>query len=84
MGDMLYAVCSTGNLITGTNRPQECDSDEKWYLTLWRMLSADVYSAFRAAIDDHKDAGVLADFDNYVDDIIERLEREYDLADWDN
>lgn len=40
--DLLYAVASTGNLTTGTNRPIGCDggpaSDEEWYWTLWSEL----------------------------------------------
>lgn len=93
-GDMLYAVCSTGNLTTGTNCPVTDykdlnDRDRKWYLTLWRSLSADVYSALRAACDEqcypggHEDISVLSEFDEYIDSIVERLEHEYGLEDWD-
>jgi hypothetical protein len=49
-GCMLYAVCSTGGLSTGTDRPTVCEGcDEKWYLHLWRGLSADVGCARRSA-----------------------------------
>lgn len=41
--DMLYAVCSTGGLTTGTIRPQFGDdgypaSDEEWYWMIWNEL----------------------------------------------
>jgi len=42
MGDMLYAVCSTGGLTIGTIRPRGCDTDEKWYLSIWIDLAGDV------------------------------------------
>ena len=88
MGDLLYAVSSTRNLTIGTIRPVGCDSDEKWYLTLWRDLSADVWNAVRAAKkgyngeSDKVDYPILVRFEAYVDSIVERLEREYDLEDW--
>ena len=51
---MLYAVCSTGGLTTGTNCPvidytNELDRKRKHYLTIWRGLSADVGYAERLA-----------------------------------
>ncbi len=46
---LLYAVASTGGLTTGTHRPWACDSDEKWYLTLWRGFSSDIGIAVRTA-----------------------------------
>jgi len=88
MGDMVYAVSSTGNLTTGTIRPAGCDSDEQWYLNLWCDLSADLCNAVRAAKkgyngqSDKDDYPVLVRFEDYVDSIIERLEREYGLEDW--
>ncbi len=88
MGDLLYAVSSTQNLTTGTIRPSGCDSDEKWYLSLWRDLSADAGCAVRAAKmgyngqSDKDDYPVLVRFEAYVDSIVERLEREYGLEDW--
>jgi len=66
--DLLYAVCSTGNLTTGTIRPLGCDSDEKWYLTLWRELSADVGRAARAARDrviDFEELDDPSEYDEY-------------------
>jgi hypothetical protein len=53
-GCMLYAVCSTGGLTTGTNCPvldytDDADRDQKWYYSIWCDLSADVGSAECAA-----------------------------------
>lgn len=50
MGDMLYAVCSTGGLTTGTNCPvtdftDSDDRDQKWYYSIWLDLASDVGSA---------------------------------------
>ena len=89
---LLYAVSSTGGLTTGTHRPTCCDSDEKWYLHLWRGLASDVWYAVCAAKptcnaeDDEvgcEDYPALVQFEDWVDCIVERLEREYDLTDWD-
>jgi len=89
---MLYAVSSTGNLTTGTHRPVGCDSDEKWYLHIWRRFSVDVCLAVRAAgagcnadaHDDGHDADypALVEFESWVDSTVERLEREYGLDNW--
>lgn len=49
VNDMLYAICSTGGLTTGSIRPSGCDTPEKWYLTLWRELAVDASFAARAA-----------------------------------
>ena len=88
---MLYAVTSTGNLTTGTDCPAGCDGDEeKWYLHIWRELSADLDVVIQMAREgisgesDLADAANLAVFKTWVDDlIIPRLEDEYGLADWD-
>jgi len=87
---MLYAVTSTGNLTTGTDCPAGCDGDEeKWYLHIWRELSADLGVVVGMAREgnngesDEADATVLAEFEYWVDAIVARLEVEYDLADWD-
>jgi len=88
MGDLLYAVSSTQNLTIGTIRPAGCDSDEKWYLTLWRDLAADVWNAACAAKmgyngeSDKDDYPVLVRFEAYADGIVEQLEREYGLEGW--
>lgn len=92
---MLYAVSSTGNLTTGTHRPGECDSDEKWYLTLWRGLACDVSLAARSAAkglnapedggdgdghdDDYPD---LVEFEAWTDSIVDQLSMEYGLENW--
>jgi hypothetical protein len=92
---MLYAVCSTGNLKTGTHRPMSCDTDEKWYLHLWRGLASNVWRAVCSAqkgynaCDDggdgnghDRDYPALVEFEEWVDCVVERLGGEYDLADW--
>jgi len=53
-GSMLYAVCSTGGLRTGTNCPvsdytDEDDRKRKWYVALWRNLSSEVLESHRIA-----------------------------------
>jgi hypothetical protein len=93
MDCMLYAVCSTGNLTTGTYPPRGCDSDEQWYLTIWRGLASDLGCTVRQAQkafdadcmhpDDYDDIPELAEFEDWVDDQVIRLERSYGLADWD-
>ena len=85
MDCMLRAVTSTGNLTTGTIRPAGCTTNEKWYLQIWRELSCDLSRAVRTAIDSdsHDDALLLAEFEKWADDVIERLEEEYNLAEWD-
>ena len=58
-GCMLYAVCSSGGLYTGSQRPTNDDgypaSDEEWYYGLWIALSGDVHyaavSARKACVD---------------------------------
>ncbi len=81
---MLYAVSSTGGLTTGTRLPRGCDTDEQWYLTVWRELSHDVgctvRQASRSGCDDLQE---LADFEDWVDGQVIRLERSYGLAGWD-
>jgi len=89
-GCMLYAVSSTGGLTLGSIRPEGCETEEKWYLTLWRNLSADMYRARRCAGDDqaypegHEDIPALCEFDEWVDEQVDQLEESYGLADWDN
>ncbi len=87
--DLLYAVSSTGGLTTGTIRPAGCDSDEKWYLTLWRKLYADVTLArinAQIAEDEGWDGGadfyILSEFEDWVDSVCVDLSEEYDLEDW--
>lgn len=89
IGCMLYAVSSTGGLTLGTLRPEGCDTKEKWYLTLWRNLAADVYHTRRCAGDEkcypegHEDMPAICEFEEWVDNVIIRLEESYGLADWD-
>ena len=91
MSCMLRAVTSTGNLTTGPRSPTGCDGDEeKWYLQIWRNLSADLGCAVDTARGGHNgesdeaDFLVLSAFETWVDNvIIPRLEDEHGLADWD-
>jgi hypothetical protein len=89
ISDKLYAVCSTGNLTTGTIRPACCDCDEKWYFTIWLDLSTDIGLAARAASrglngpSDAVDCAVLSEFEAWADCIVDRLLDEYGLEDWD-
>ena len=89
--DLLYAICSTGGLTTGTNRPLDCDTDEKWYLTLWRGLSVDVCRAKMSARvaesegwDGGEDYDTFVYFEDWVDAVCERLAEEYNLTEWEN
>jgi len=84
---MLRAVSSTGNLTIGTHRPRGCDTDEKWYLTIWRRLLNDIGYVIRLAeksgCTDLNDLADLVDFDIWVDEQVARLEWSYRLANWD-
>jgi len=83
-GSMFYAVSSTGNLTIGTHPPRGCDTNEKWYLTLWRDLACDAsYTAIAASNEDHDDYSVLQEFEDWCDVRVTRLEESYGLADWD-
>ena len=89
MSDMLYAVSSTGGLTLGTTRPVGCETDEQWYLTIWRDLSVDTACALRAAYEVREsnnpevdDYGDLWDFNKWVNGIVERLEESYNLVGW--
>ena len=78
---MLRAVSSTGGLTLGNRRPMGCDTDEKWYLTIWRNLAADVYHTRCACLGPGRSA--LSKFEFWVDDQVELLEESYGLSDWD-
>jgi hypothetical protein len=85
---MLRAVASTRNLTIGTRRPGGCDSDEKWYLTIWRELSCDIGHAVSLSrrdngYSDDDEVRDLIEFEDWVDFQIERLEESYGLSDWD-
>ncbi len=88
MNCMLYAVLSTRNLTLGAYRPRGCVTDEQWYLTIWRDLSSDVYSAVcvaekgQAYPEGHGDLDGLCDFEVWINEQIERLEESYGLANW--
>ena len=95
MGDLLYAVASTGNLTTGDRRPMGCDSEEEWYLVLWERLTNDVGHAAHCAKRGHnaadlggdgsghdRDYPLLVEFETYADEITKRLSTEYGLDEW--
>jgi hypothetical protein len=100
LNDLLYAVSSTGGLTLGNRRPPDCDTDEKWYLSLWWELSSDITHANRLArrgFDQLSEEGKqecrdnffglgrhkkLSEFEEWVDDIAERLAEEYGLTEW--
>jgi len=90
MGCMLYAVSSTGGLTIGTIRPRGCDTDEKWYYSIWRDLSVDVMSARRAAEsacnDYDEDYDDCSEFDELRADYEAQLRADYealrDFEDW--
>ncbi|RLB70467.1 MAG: hypothetical protein DRH04_03540 [Deltaproteobacteria bacterium] len=82
--DMLYAVCSTGGLTLGTIRPLGCDTDEQWYLHIWRGFAIDLGIAAQAALEcpDGDDDIELAKWEAWADGIVYELERDYGLEDW--
>ena len=85
--DMLYAINSTGGLTLGSLRPSGCDTDEKWYLSIWRELSCDVGYARRGASklptkEGQREFRKLEKFEKWVEEIVAKLEAEYGLADW--
>jgi hypothetical protein len=94
---MLYAVSSTGGLTLGNRRPGDCDSDEKWYYTIWCDLAYDVTYAVRAArkglnAHDESDGGdgeghdadypILVEFEEWADAQVEALADSYGLEEW--
>lgn len=77
---LLYAIASTGGLTTGDYPPRGCDSDEQWYLTIWRNLADDV---FHVSLEDNDDRRELLEFEFWVNEQVARLEESYGLANWD-
>lgn len=90
--DLLYAITSSGGLTTGNIRPLGCTTDEQWYLQLWRELSCDLGRAARLAESTRgrfkdcllyvRDASVLTEFENWVDELCDTLADEYNLENW--
>lgn len=84
--DILYAVCSSGNLLTGTHRPRDEDgnpmSDEAWYLSLWDDLDCSLRRLVRT-LEAHKstddDLDSLKSFQAYAERISDQLRTEYNL-----
>jgi hypothetical protein len=84
MGCMLRAVSSTGGLTMGTLRPEGCDTEEKWYLTIWRELASDLdYNARMAFKGGEEDYAALACAEAWADDICDQIAEAYGLEDWD-
>jgi len=94
-GCMLYAVSSSGGLFTGTDAPVGCNSDQEWYITLWRDLSVDVGRARRSASEAYEDlvadtydgefamdVDCLGEYEDWVDKVCSDLEASYGLSDW--
>ena len=83
---MFYAVTSTGNFTTGRIRPRDCDTDEQWYLKLWRDLNCEAYRNSRVACrvkgSLHDDAETLIAFEEWTADTLDRLTVEYGLEGW--
>ena len=89
---MLYAITSSGGLLTGHIRPLGCTTDEQWYLQLWRNLSCDLGLAacmaesergrYRECTSYVHDASVLTEFETWTDELCETLASEYDLEEW--
>lgn len=75
-------VASMGNLTLATPiRPLGCDTPEKWYLHIWRELSADVWRACKLAIDSDADYSDLTELEAFVNNVVEVLESAYGLED---
>jgi hypothetical protein len=67
----------------GTIRPVGCDTDEKWYLNIWRGFASDLgYTAMSARKGDDDDADDLEKWESWVDGKCDDLEEEYGLEDW--
>ncbi len=82
MDCMLRAIASTGGLTLGSTRPRGCDTDEKWYLTIWREFASDLgYNAHLARLGN--DYPELACAEAWADDICDQLAESYSLEDWD-
>lgn len=85
--DMLYAVASTGGLTLGSIRPPGCETDEKWYLTIWQNFAVDVMYATRMAEGNgnrppHDDLPALRRMEEWADSIVEQATAEYGLENW--
>ncbi len=80
---LMYAVSSTGNLTTGSIRSRGCETDQEHYLDIWRSLAVDVTHTKQAAEEVyHEDSFSLSEFEEYADNIVEKLEKEYNLTGW--
>jgi hypothetical protein len=83
--DILYAVCSSGNLLLGNRRPLDDDgnrmSDEAWYLSLWDELDCSLRRLCRQCEGrkDIDDLDSLKRFQAYAEETSDRLRVEYDL-----
>ena len=79
---MLYAISSTENLTTGSIKPPRAETDEQWYLGLWRELSMEIYRNIKAAREyEPGDVDALTRFDGFVDGKIAEMEADFGLTD---
>jgi len=75
---------TTRSLTLGSIRPKCCDTEEKWYLTIWReFANALDYDARLARKSGSEDYPKLACAKAWVDDICDELAESYGLEDWD-
>jgi len=80
---MLRAVSSTGGLTLGSIRPSGCDTDEKWYLAIWREFANDLgYCARVAFKHGNDDSYELECAEGWADDVCGALAKSYGLEDW--
>lgn len=88
--DMLYAVASTGNLTTGTNRPidngqfdndREPMTDQQWYLHLFYKLVWSIKDCIQAIAEnpDIKPDMRLQDFARWTEARIQELHADYGI-----
>lgn len=84
-GCILYAVASTGNLTTGTQRPFNDDdepaSDQEWYVSLWDELDCGLSRLLRSIKPDHEDYDTLKAFQEYAETTSDQLRQQYGLDD---
>ena len=83
MDDKLYAVCSTGGLTLGNHRPLGCNTDEKWYLTIWRNFAVDMRSAVNAARRrGDEDCDALIGSEEWINERCLDIEEAFGLEGW--
>lgn len=73
---MLYAIASTGNLTTGTHRPEHCETDLEWYAELYSSLSSELRRLVKSLPESNEDYYMLRDFRDWADEQSERLDSD--------